>query len=135
MKKFEYKVEYNLFTDKNSFWSTDRIEKYLNSLGEYGWELIRIEDKVFYFKREISEEDIKRAEHEERIQRMEKEEHERYKNGDFEKAEELYNKVIAKNPKLKGMQGFNVLLEPVKKGEISYEVYEERVKRYIDLIF
>ena len=135
MKKFEYKVEYNLFKDKNSFWSTDRIERYLNGLGESGWELIRIEDKVFYFKREISEEELKREEHKEKVQKIENKEYERYKEGNFEKAEELHHKMIAKYPKLKGTPGFDVLLESVEKREISYEVYEERVKRYIDLIF
>ena len=54
MKRFEYKIKHFFLSKTDKWLDSHTIERTFNNLGMEGWELVKVDDKVAFFKREIT---------------------------------------------------------------------------------
>lgn len=141
MKKFEYKIEHFLIKETDSWLHSGSIERTFNYLGAEGWELVKVGDKVAFFKREITpevemerihEQALRENERRERskIEAMNNEEYfdHRYANAsDTEKAYLL----IEQYPQLKGNSKVYQAIAQLKNEEITFDEFEAKIDELI----
>ena len=134
MKRFEYRVERLYYRNDAEKWThRTTIQNFLNSLGSEGWELVKIDESVYFFKRaiEISKEEEEALKEKARFERLQaKVEYDK----SIEECEVMYEEIIQKYPQLKEHIVFNNFYESFKKGEISPEKFKEKIEVFTQVI-
>lgn len=134
MKRFEYRVERLYFRNDAEKWThRGSIQNFLNNLGYEGWELVKIDGSVYFFKRaiELSKEEQKELEEKARFEKLQaKVQYDK----SVKECEALYEETIQKYPQLKESSAFNTFYESFKKGDVSPEKFKEKAEVFVQVL-
>ena len=135
MKKFEYLVERLYFRkDVDKWLDRSGINNFLNNRGDEGWKLVKVDDDIYYFKREkpgLSEEEQKALEEKERFEKLQAKVQ---FDKNLKECDQIYEKLIQKYPQLRENSVFNNYYERFKNGEVSPEQFKEKAEAFVQVL-